>query len=86
MKINICARKRENASGRQIPAPIGETMTEKIQTLAKQIFREMDCKGVVRIDFLVDNRTNELYVNEINTIPGSMAFYAGSRAACPIRL
>ena len=35
----------------------------------------MDCKGVVRIDFLVDNQTGELYVNEINTIPGSMAFY-----------
>lgn len=67
--------KGKNASGRQIPAPIGEAMTEKIQTLAKQIFTEMDCKGVVRIDFLVDNRTNELYVNEINTIPGSMAFY-----------
>ena len=34
-----------------------------------------DCKGVVRIDYLVDQDTNDLYVNEINTIPGSLAFY-----------
>ena len=67
--------KGKNAATRQIPAPIEETMTDRIQTLAKQIFTEMDCKGVVRIDFLVDNQTGELYVNEINTIPGSMAFY-----------
>ncbi len=67
--------KGKNAATRQIPAPIGEEMTNQIQTLAKQIFTEMDCKGVVRIDFLVDNQTGALYVNEINTIPGSMAFY-----------
>lgn len=67
--------KGKNAATRQIPAPISDEMTEKIRALARDIFAEMDCKGVVRIDFLVDNQTGELYVNEINTIPGSMAFY-----------
>ena len=35
----------------------------------------MDCKGVVRIDFICTSDLTELYVNEINTIPGSFAFY-----------
>lgn len=60
---------------REIPAPIGEEMTTRIQTLACDIFRAMDCKGVVRIDFLIDNASGALYVNEINTIPGSLSFY-----------
>ncbi len=67
--------KGKNAATRQIPAPIPQEMTTRIQTLAKKIFVAMDCKGVVRIDFLVDNQTGDLYVNEINTIPGSLAFY-----------
>ena len=34
-----------------------------------------DCKGVVRVDFLYDNVSKKLYVNEVNTIPGSLAVY-----------
>lgn len=67
--------KGKGGSTRQIPAPIGDELTRKIQTLACEIFTAMDCKGVVRIDFLVNEATGELFVNEINTIPGSMAFY-----------
>lgn len=58
---------------RQIPAPIGEAMTERIQRMSVEIFRILDCKGVVRIDFMIDGET--LYVGEINTIPGSLSFY-----------
>lgn len=65
----------KNASGREIPANIDPAMTEKIQKLAVDVFNALDCKGVVRIDFLVDKTDNALYVNEINTIPGSLAFY-----------
>ena len=60
---------------RQIPAPISEEMTKKIQELSVQVFREMDLKGVVRIDYIIDGDTNEFYICEINTIPGSLAFY-----------
>ena len=42
--------------------------TEKVYCL-------LDLKGVVRIDFLYDKQTKKLYINEINTIPGSLAFY-----------
>ena len=59
--------------GRKIPAPIGEEKTEEIQKLAVDIFRALDCKGVARIDFMLDGE--KVYVTEINTIPGSLSFY-----------
>lgn len=63
------------ALSRRIPAPISDEMTKKIQQMTIEIFKLMDCKGVVRIDYICDHELNELYVNEINTIPGSFAFY-----------
>ena len=63
------------ALARRIPAPIPDEMTEKIQKMTVDIFKLMDCKGVVRIDYICDRELKELYVNEINTIPGSFAFY-----------
>ncbi len=59
---------------RQIPAPIGDGLTKRIQDYTVQIFNMLECKGVVRIDYMLDTDKN-IYVNEINTIPGSMAFY-----------
>ena len=58
---------------RQIPAPIGEEKTERIQALSRDIFRALDCCGVVRIDYMIEG--DIIYVGEINTIPGSLAFY-----------
>lgn len=63
------------SQGRRIPAPIPQEMTRRIQDLTEQVFRALDCKGVVRVDFLIDTQTQEVYVCEINTIPGSLAFY-----------
>ncbi len=63
------------ALARRIPAPIPDEMTAKIQQMSIDIFKLMDCKGVVRIDYICDSELKELYVNEINTIPGSFAFY-----------
>jgi len=65
---------------RVLPAPIEPELTEKIQTLSKEIFKAMDCKGVVRIDFMYDAPSNGLYITEINTIPGSLAFYLWNEA------
>ena len=59
---------------RVMPAPVGDAMIHRIGELSKQIFRALDCKGVVRIDYML-TRDDELYITEINTIPGSMAFY-----------
>jgi len=59
---------------RKIPAPISEELTLHIQHLATHTFRVLDCAGVARIDFLVDANEN-VYVNEINTIPGPYSYY-----------
>ncbi len=63
------------ALARRIPAPISDEMTERVRKMTVDIFKLMDCKGVVRIDYICNNDLTELYVNEINTIPGSFAFY-----------
>jgi len=62
------------ALSRRIPAPISKELTKKIENMTVQAFKLMDCKGVVRIDYMLDKDDN-LYINEINTIPGSFAFY-----------
>ena len=68
---------------RQMPAPIGEEMTRKVESAAIQAFNALDCKGVARVDFLLDEDTNELYVGEINTIPGSLSYYLWEEKGLP---
>ena len=65
---------------RILPAPIEDSLKNKIQEISKQIFRMLDCKGVVRIDYMFDTDHEELYITEINTIPGSLAFYLWENA------
>ena len=50
-------------------------MEKQIYKISKQVFKVLNLKGVCRIDYLVNKKTNEIYVNEPNTIPGSLAFY-----------
>ncbi len=57
------------------PADIPDDLTAKVQDLAVKTFKALGCCGVSRIDFLNNTETGELYINEINTIPGSLAFY-----------
>jgi D-alanine-D-alanine ligase len=78
------AAKGEGMKGAQrlIPAPIGEQLTEQIQQLAKRAFTAFGCAGVTRVDFLVDER-ERVYVNELNTIPGSFSFYLWEPAGLP---
>lgn len=61
--------------GRKIPAELTESKTEEIRTLACNIFKTLGCNGLVRIDFILDTDTDTVFANEINTIPGSLAFY-----------
>jgi len=53
-----------------IPAPLSLELTQKIQSIAKKAYVAVDCAGMARADFLLDNVSDELYLNEINTIPG----------------
>lgn len=63
------------ASKKRIPADLPKEMTERIQFLAGETFRVLGCHGVSRVDVIVDRKDNSIYVNEINTIPGSLSFY-----------
>ncbi|MBO7514253.1 MAG: D-alanine--D-alanine ligase, partial [Lachnospiraceae bacterium] len=56
---------------------------EEIRTLAVKTFQTLGCNGVARIDFMIDQDTDALYVNEINTIPGSLAFYLWEAVGLP---
>lgn len=69
------ASKGMKSLARVIPAPIPDEMTKRIQEYTVKIFRMFECKGVVRMDYMIDNATGEVYAGEINTIPGSFAFY-----------
>jgi len=60
---------------RLLPAPISPELREEVRTLAIKTFKALGASGVARIDFLLDTDEMKLYVNEINTIPGSLAFY-----------
>ncbi len=60
---------------RKIPAEINNDLKNDIENYSEQIYRAMDCKGVVRIDYILDKEKTKVFVNEINTIPGSMSFY-----------
>ena len=64
-----------SGASRKIPAEISEEKTKEIQSLAKEVFYVLGCTGVARIDFLLDTKTEKVYVNEINSIPGSLSFY-----------
>lgn len=63
------------ASDKRIPADLPESMSEEIRRMAGETFRVLSCHGVSRVDVMVDEKDNNIYVNEINTIPGSLSFY-----------
>ena len=65
---------------RVLPAPIEDELKDEIQEMSRKIFRMLDCKGVVRIDYMFDPKAGKLYITEINTIPGSLAFYLWENA------
>ena len=71
------------ASQKRIPADLSKELTERIQFLAGETFRVLSCHGVSRVDFMVDDDTQNVYVNEINTIPGSLSFYLWEATGIP---
>ncbi len=60
---------------RELPANLTPRKREEIRELAVKTFRTLGASGVSRIDFMIDRDTDLVYVNEINPIPGSLAFY-----------
>ena len=60
----------DTATKTEIPAQVDEAISDKIRELAVKAFLACDCTGLARVDFFVENGTNEIYLNEINTLPG----------------
>ncbi len=71
--------------GRKIPADISQEKSEEIRSLACKIFKAIGGGGLVRIDFILDTATDTVYANEINTIPGSLAFYLWEATGVPYK-
>ncbi len=63
----------EEDSELQIPAPLTPEQTRRVRELAVQAFRAIDCAGMARVDFFLERGTGQIYVNELNTIPGFTA-------------
>lgn len=63
------------STSRKIPADIPQEIEDEIKTMAVKAFKVLGCNGVSRIDFMIDANTNKVWLNEINTIPGSLSFY-----------
>ena len=62
-------------SGFKIPATLDKEVEEQVFKYSKEAFRCLNLSGVTRFDFLVDSKAKKVYVNEPNTIPGSLAFF-----------
>lgn len=60
---------------RKVPADLTDEATSYIKNVSLKVFKALNANGCVRIDFMIDRDTDKIYVNEINTIPGSLAFY-----------
>ncbi|HIE21799.1 MAG TPA: hypothetical protein EYP73_04280, partial [Acidimicrobiia bacterium] len=63
----------EVSGGRKLPAEMDQGLHDEVRRLARRVSRVADLRGINRIDFL--ERDGEVFVNEVNTIPGSMAAY-----------
>ena len=73
------------SASRIIPARISDKMTEDIKEASKKVFRALNLGGVCRIDYIIDKKTNKFYVNEPNTIPGSLSYYLWEPVGVPYK-
>lgn len=71
------------ASAKLIPADLPEATSDRIRFLAGETFRVLSCHGVSRVDVIMDEDNGQIYVNEINTIPGSLSFYLWEASGIP---
>jgi D-alanine-D-alanine ligase len=60
----------DGTSGLLIPAPLEPGMAEFVRQTAVKAYRAIDCAGMARVDFLIDKATGQVFLNEVNTIPG----------------
>lgn len=71
------------STNRHIPAQVSPALLKKLEQDGEKAFKALGCAGVVRIDFLVNKKTEEYVLVEVNTIPGSLAFYLWEKTDVP---
>ena len=74
-KVCKTSSKGMASANRKLPAELDKDVREQVEDIAVRAFKALGSSGNSRIDFLIDEKTNKVYINEINSIPGSLAFY-----------
>lgn len=74
-KAPVKASKGMASASRKLPADISKKLREEVEVVAVRAFKALGSAGNSRIDFLIDTESDKVYINEINSIPGSLAFY-----------
>ena len=69
-----------NTEYSEVPAKVSEEMTRKIKNLGIRVYKTLGCTGIARVDFLINANTNEIFVNEVNTLPGSLYHHNWKKA------
>lgn len=68
---------------RELPAKLPDTVTALVKDYAVKTFKTLGCEGLARIDLMIDEEDGRIYVNEINTIPGSLSSYLWEYTGIP---
>ncbi|HXK31615.1 MAG TPA: hypothetical protein VJZ94_02680, partial [Candidatus Paceibacterota bacterium] len=61
-----------NSQYSQIPADIDSALAMQVEDFGRRTYHVLGCSGIARVDFLIDSATKQVYVNEVNTLPGSL--------------
>ncbi len=64
----------------EVPAQIGDEMTRKVKDMGATVYHTLGCNGIARVDFLIDGSNNTIFVNEVNTLPGSLYHHNWKKA------
>ena len=75
VKTPVKGSKGMASTSRKLPADLSQKTRKEVEDIAIRAFKGLGSAGNSRIDFLIDEKTNKVYINEINSIPGSLAFY-----------
>ena len=79
-KFSVKNSKGMASTDRKIPADLPKKMEDEVRNYGIEAFKILGSSGVARVDLLVDEKTKKIYINEINSIPGSLAFYLWEKA------
>lgn len=74
-KVPIKSSKGMASTNRKLPADLDDKLRKEVERIAVSAFKALGSSGNARIDFLIDEKAKKVYINEINSIPGSLAFY-----------